>query len=89
MFSKAMVGICQRELGRASVPAAIRLFHRSFRLPVISISRTGWVIFPLLKAKPSMPKEKSPVTGLVLPPLKPVTRMPFLQYCRIHLYLPH
>lgn len=61
----------------------MKLFHSSVRLPVISISRTGWVIFPFLKAKPSMPKEKSPVTGLLLPPLNPVTSIPFLQYCSI------
>ena len=74
--SKANDGICQRELGRASVPAAVRLFHNSTMLPVMSISLTGCVILPLLKANPSMPNEKSPVTGLQFPPLKPVTSTP-------------
>ena len=61
----------------------MRLFHSSMMLPVISISLTGWVIFPLLKAKPSMPKEKSPVAGLQLPPLNPVTSIPFEHLSRM------
>lgn len=81
--SKARDGICQRELGSASVPAAVRLFHRLVILPVISISLTGWVTFPRLNAKPSIPKEKSPLTGLQLPPLKPVTRIPLPHLCKI------
>ena len=40
-FSNARVGICQRELLRVSVPAAVKLFHSSTILPVISISFTG------------------------------------------------
>ena len=40
-FSNASEGICQRAQLRASVPAAMRLFQSSIKLPVMSISRTG------------------------------------------------
>ena len=40
-FSNASEGICQRAQLRASVPAAMRLFQSSIKLPVMSITRTG------------------------------------------------
>ena len=55
MLSKAKVGINLDMHKRASSAVATRWFHRSMKLPVTSISRTGWVIRPSSKANPSIP----------------------------------
>ena len=52
---KASDGTCRAVQGRASSPTATRLFHKSFILPVMTISCTGADTFPFLKAMPSMP----------------------------------
>ena len=55
MFWNAKVGINLDKHKRASSATSVRLFHRSMKFPVTSISLTGWVIRPSSKANPSMP----------------------------------
>ena len=55
MFWNAKVGINLDKHKRASSATSVRLFHRSMKFPVTSISRTGWVMTPSSKAKPSIP----------------------------------
>ncbi len=55
MFWNAKVGINLDKHKRASSATSVRLFHRSMKLPVTSISLTGWVIRPSSKANPSIP----------------------------------
>ena len=55
IFWNAKVGIILDMHKRASSAVAMRWFHRSMKLPVTSISRTGCVIWPFSKANPSMP----------------------------------
>ena len=74
--ANATVGTSFDMQGLASSPAAIRLFQRLRKLPVMSMPLTGRTILPPLKRKPSIPYEKSPVAWLQLPPLKSVTRIP-------------
>ena len=53
--AKASVGMSLLRHGRASSAATRSLFHRSRKLPVMSISRTGCTFFPSFMRKPSMP----------------------------------
>ena len=55
IFENAKVGIILDMHKRASSAVAMRWFHRSMKLPVTSISRTGCVRRPFSKANPSMP----------------------------------